>query len=258
MRFETPAAGRAPGAPGPAAGANGRAGPGREAYFAGLICPQCEEALPFVGDMRCAKCGKPLAGAAPPGLRPEALLCRDCASRERMFVRCRCLMKYGEAARELMTEIKYHGKREYTELLAALAADRLGDWIRELSPDCLVPVPVHPKRLRTRGYNQAGEIARHLGRLTGIPVREDLLVRTRNTFAQKELNAGQRLLNLQQAFACTGRLPQGSGILLLDDIYTTGSTMEACTERLLEAGAAAVWGLCICGGEDICATFKKS
>ena len=167
-----------------------------------------------------------------------------------------------------MADIKYHAKAEYVHALAVLAAERLGSWIRAVRPDAFVPVPVHPDRRITRGYNQAELLAEALSEIlaetdTGssnvggqrkIPVRSELLIRTKKTEAQKELTAEGRLLNLQNAFTVTEDLrdrPQRPRIMLIDDIYTTGATLNACAEELLYAGAADVYGLCIAAGADI-------
>ena len=218
-----------------------------EIFYRGLICDPCRETFAYIRAPFCRKCGKQLSAER---AENQSGLCRDCASSGRLFRQARCLVSYDETAREIMAAVKYHSRREYLDLFAVMAADRLGDWILSLRPDCLVPVPVHGSRLRSRGYNQAEVFAEGIGSLLGIPVRKDILLRRKNTTAQKELGAEERLMNLQNAFGYGSRLPEGSTVLLADDIYTTGSTLEACTEALLAAGAGTVYGLCICAGED--------
>ena len=148
-----------------------------------------------------------------------------------------------------MAGLKYGSRKEYAFPLALMAADALGQWLKETNADILVPVPVHRERLMTRGYNQAELIAEGISLLTGIPVEKKLLVRERRTRVQKELTAAERAANLQNAFRTQGQL-SGRTAVIVDDIYTTGATMEACTEALLKAGTARVFGLCICAGED--------
>ncbi len=179
-----------------------------------------------------------------------------------------------------MADIKYHAKQEYVWLMAVLTAQRLGPWIRAIRPDAFVPVPIHPDRRVTRGYNQAELLAEALSEILAeadpadskerqdgerpggagihgkqkIPVRSDLLIRIKKTEAQKELTAEARLLNLQNAFEASEDLrgwTQPSRLLLIDDIYTTGATLNACAEELLRAGASDVYGLCIAAGEDV-------
>ena len=171
-------------------------------------------------------------------------------------------MSYDETAQEIMADIKYNAKPEYVRLLALLAAKRLGPWIRAVRPDLIVPVPIHPDRMKTRGYNQAELIARALSEILEhtaltkgvpmrIPVMTGILHRVRKTEAQKGLHAGERLLNLQNAFEVPGFLEEHPRILLIDDIYTTGATLNSCAEALLRAGASDVYGLCIAAGVDL-------
>ena len=185
------------------------------------------------------------SGAASP-----ALLCTDCRTHARSFIQCRALLSYDERMRDIMADIKYNGKREYLKLFGLLAADKLGAWIAGNNINCLIPVPIHASRLLKRGYNQSELLCEYISELTHIPVRRDIIIREKKTAAQKELNVDERLLNLQNAFKPAGKLPQGSRALIVDDIYTTGSTMEACTECLRAAGAEAVYGLAVCIGED--------
>ena len=231
------------------------------------ICPECLSGISFIQKPYCRKCGKQLlnAGATEmsrrdPHTKEAGVLCRDCAKKERSFQECRCLAVYDEVMQEILTDIKYRGKREFVRLLGLLAAEHLGAWISEVQPDAFVPVPVHPERQKKRGYNQAELFAEELSRAlyhTGrsgskkITVASELLVRRKNTTAQKELNAEQRLMNLQGAFTVPGKLVNHPHLMIVDDIYTTGSTLNACSEALLAAGASEVYGFCMAAGTDI-------
>ena len=123
------------------------------------------------------------------------------------------------------------------------------------SEPVLVPVPVHSKRYRKRGYNQAEEIAKEMARLSGLPMRSDLLVRVKHTAPQKELSKRERSRNLQGAFRCRADYRklclQGKCAIIIDDIYTTGSTVEACSQTLLQAGFDKVYFLCVCIGKGV-------
>ena len=110
-----------------------------------------------------------------------------------------------------------------------------------LTADLFVPVALHEQRIRERGYNQATLLARELSRKTGIPVREDVVRRCRDTRPQVGLSQAERRANVAGAFACTTRL-DGQSVVLSDDVATTGSTLEACATALKQAGAAAVLG----------------
>ena len=218
--------------------------PDFDIYYRGLICDSCLKAFDFIEAPYCIKCGKRISASA------AEELCSDCRSNMRSFIQNRALLSYDERMRDICADIKYNGRKEYIELLGVLAADRLGAWMRETKINCLIPVPIHLSRLKKRGYNQSELLCDVISRLTHIPTRKNILIRSKKTAAQKELNVSERLLNLQNAFEAVRRLPQGSIALIVDDIYTTGSTMEACTECLLKAGAGKVYGLTICIGED--------
>lgn len=222
-------------------GRKGRTEP--ETLYAAVMCGGCRNIPVYITEPLCKKCGKQLNGTSPDGL------CGDCAENERRFEACRCVMTYDETLREIMAGLKYGSRKEYAFPLALMAADALGQWLEETNADILVPVPVHRERLMTRGYNQAELIAEGISLFTGIPVEKKLLVRERRTRVQKELTAAERAANLQNAFRTQGLL-SGRTAVIVDDIYTTGATMEACTEALLKAGAVRVFGLCICAGED--------
>ena len=230
-------------------------GPAIHELFSGYACRECLSELSLIEKPYCEKCGSRLLKTSGTGTG-AFLRCADCAHHERAFRQCRSLMAYDEIAQEILTDIKYRGKREYIQFLSALLAFRFGPWIRALSPDAFVPVPIHPERRRTRGFNQAELLAEALseilsrcpvpkGKPVSIPVRSDLLLRIKKTEAQKGLNPEQRLLNLQNAFEAPVPLTEHPRLILIDDIYTTGATMNACAEALRDAGASDVYGICV-------------
>jgi ComF family protein len=107
-----------------------------------------------------------------------------------------------------------------------------------------VPVPLHPKRLRERGYNQSRLLAQELGKLTDLPVVDDCLVRGRHSLPQARTSTvGERRSNVADAFSCRDRRLQGKSVLLIDDVSTSGATLDACARALKQAGATTVWGL---------------
>jgi len=237
--------------------------------YPAYICRECISELSYISKPYCKKCGKQLSKIFPLNQKNndhtagDEKLCTDCAKKERLFIQSRAILNYDEAAREIMAGLKYKSKSEYAGLLSLLVAERLYEWIMEVKPDVIVPVPIHKERLIKRGYNQAELIGNGISEFTGIPQRTDILYRIKNTKAQKELSAEERLLNLQNSFKADNKTVKiirqieaasdnevGLKVLLIDDIYTTGSTMEACTEALLRAGAGSVYGICICAGSD--------
>ena len=121
---------------------------------------------------------------------------------------------------------------------------RYEKWIRQKNVQLIVPVPLHKNRQKKRGYNQAELFARALGTRLNIPVCTNLLVRERNTVPQKELNDTERKNNLKNAFKITQNIVQLSCILLVDDIYTTGSTMDAIATVLKRAGYRDIYFIC--------------
>ena len=197
----------------------------------GLICPACFHKLSFVKQPVCKKCGKEIQDAAEE-------FCGDCTKRRHAFESGLALMNYDETARRSMAWIKYKNKREYLDFYGAALAARYENQIRRMQVDVLVPVPVHPSRKRARGFNQAEVLAVCLGKRLGIPVGSGMLIRDKKTKPQKELSAADRLKNLSGAFRA-GTIPEGiKTVLLVDDIYTTGSTVEACARALRSAGVA--------------------
>lgn len=171
--------------------------------------------------------------------------CLDCKGREKSFIAGFPLCDYDDVMQRAVTRIKYGNRREYIRPFAALLEERYGKELRRLGADCMIPVPVHPSRLKTRGFNQAELLARELSPYLGIPVRPEFLSRTRKTEAQKELTPDQRIRNLQKAFRADPEKTDVSSVILVDDIYTTGSTAEACTRALKEAGVRKVYTACL-------------
>lgn len=199
-----------------------------------LICPDCERQLHFLSEPTCQICGREI-------LSEEEELCENCKRHRFLFVRSLALLGYNDVAARSISRIKYTGAREFLDYYGRAAAVRCGAQIQRMAVDALVPVPVHASRRRKRGYNQAEVLAEVMGRELGIPVYSAALLRNKKTAASKELNAAERLKNLMSAFYA-GTIPVDlHRVLLVDDIFTTGATMEACTRVLLQAGVQEVY-----------------
>ncbi len=206
-----------------------------------------------VSQPACRKCGKEVFGD-----RQE--YCPDCIRHKRSFDSGAALLNYNEAARHSLAAIKYKNRREYLDFYGTAMQHRFRKMIQHWQPDFLIPVPIHPSRRRQRGFNQAEELAIRLGRAWDIPVETKLLLRIRKTVPQRDLNPSERLKNLQEAFqihpSCAhgrkGEKEPRAGmpecVVLIDDIYTTGSTIEACTRVLKGAGVKEVHYLAIAIG----------
>ena len=208
-----------------------------------FICPSCVKKLSPVHQPVCLKCGKELESD-----RME--FCYDCTRHHRSFERNLALLNYNDTASRSMSAIKYKNKREYLDFYSEALWLRFGRQIHFWNPDLFVPVPIHPTRRKIRGFNQAEVLAEKLSEKSGIPVCGGALKRIRKTAPQKMLDSSARFHNLEQAFG-PGSIPQGTKrVLLVDDIYTTGSTMKACTRILLKMGVEQVYGLTVCIGKN--------
>lgn len=204
-----------------------------------LVCPGCESVFRPITEDYCLKCGSPV--------KPEEEYCRDCAGKKRSFDEGRGIFFYDQKMRRSLIRYKYYGSREYADYYA-VSMYRYGRRnILRWKPDVIIPVPLHQRKLRMRGFNQSGLLAERLGTFLDIPVSEGTLRKIRGTRSQKKLDAAQRRKNLRQAFRAERRL-DGLTILLVDDVYTTGSTVEAAAACLKEAGAEKVCFLTLCMG----------
>lgn len=203
------------------------------------ICRECMGGLKLLTPPWCMKCGKKLSE---PGE-----YCSDCRKRKHEFVRGRGLYEYGSAATSIY-RFKYGGRREYADFYGGQIADFLGDFIRKVRPDVLIPIPLHRKRMAARGYNQAELLAGALGRHMGIPVCSDILVRVKNTLPLKYENPKERQNNLKKAFNIARNDVKLKRVILIDDIYTTGSTIDEAARTLKEAGAGEVYFIALACG----------
>jgi len=201
----------------------------------GLCCNSCYPKIRFVGGATCLKCGAMLS-------RQEDAYCPECRRKKRDFVQGVALMDYTcEAAARLLWKVKYENGREFADFLAEEMVMRYGAQIRRWQAEVILPVPVHKSKKRERGYNQAEVLAKKLGKKLEIPVDARALVRVKKTVAQKKLGLQERLDNLQGAFAATQRAAAYRRVILLDDIFTTGSTAHVCIAQLKNAGVQEVY-----------------
>ena len=196
------------------------------------LCTDCAADLPH-NHHPCACCALPL----PPG-SPMGALCGACSRKPPPFDRCYAALQYDDNTGFLISGLKFHHKLNHARLLSQLLIDYLERQQAAL-PDLILPVPLHRQRLRERGYNQALEIARPIGRHFGLPIEPRLCRRIRSTPAQSGLDRKTRRKNLRQAFQLTGEVKDQT-IVLLDDVVTTGSTVAELARLLKRSGAARV------------------
>jgi len=198
-----------------------------------FLCPDCRRNLPKLLPPYCPKCGRPQA---------SAIVCAGCWQSHTQIDGIRSAFRFDEVMRQAIHQLKYHNLKAISSCLAELLADYL-----QLSPlpgEAIVPVPLHPRRLRERGYNQSGLLAVELGRLTNLPVTEDSLIRVKEGRPQvRAANAKERRRNVANAFICRDEKVSGKQIILVDDVCTSGATLESCASALKSKGAIMVWGL---------------
>lgn len=195
----------------------------------------CDSMAGFDGEWLCGACRKRLATAWV-GAWPDAKLDGFAVA-----------YQYGGPAGGMVRRLKYGG---VTKLAGPMADDMLRacEQIRPIRADVIVAVPMHPKRLRRRGFNQSEVLARAVAERINLPC-EDALIRTRNTVQQARLTGRERLTNLRDAFVADLSV-SGRRVLLVDDVYTTGTTAHECAIALREAGARAVTLLCYALGSQ--------
>ncbi len=206
------------------------------------ICKECLGKLKLLTPPWCMKCGKKLL--------VEEELCSDCRSRAHQFIRGRALYEYSSAA-PCIYRMKYSGRQEYADFFGEEIARYLKDFIRRVSPDGLVPIPLHRRRLCRRGYNQAKLLADAISRYTGIPVYDKILIRVKNTKPLKRQNPQERQNNLKKAFNIAQNDVKLNTIIIVDDIYTTGSTMDEAAAVLAQAGVQRIYFITLACGAGI-------
>ena len=202
----------------------------------GLVCEECANDLRLITEPYCIKCGRPV--------RDETRrMCPECEERadDYEYIRGRAVYEYDDILKDSIYRFKYGGRREYARFYAEKMAENLGEQIRRWKPQALIPIPVHKSRLKQRGYNQAAVLAEELSKLISVPVREDILIRCEKTRLQKELSAAERQNNLKKALKIAHYDVKLKSIVLIDDIYTTGSTINAAASCLRKAGVANIY-----------------
>ncbi len=215
---------------------------GLVAPYGEKICLACMEKLKLLTPPWCMKCGRKL--------EDEGELCEDCRKKGHEFIRGRALYEYGSVAASIY-RMKYGGRQEYADFFGEEMGRYLGSFIRQMKPDGIVPVPLHRKRQKERGYNQAALLAKALGEHMEVPVYDKLVRRTKDTKPLKLQNPGERQNNLKKAFIIAENDVKLKTILLVDDIYTTGSTMDEMARVLKRHGVEKVCFVTIACGSGI-------
>lgn len=197
-----------------------------------VLCRDCFDALPRIGEPFCRRCGMPTAF--------EAFVCEECKGLDFGFERARAPLRYEGVGKEIVHSLKYRG---YTKVVDRLMTPLMLEALEDGGFDAVAPVPLHRSRLRRRGFNQAELMARGLAGKLNVPVSDKLEV-VRRTRDQVELSGAGRRANVAGAFRARGRV--SGNILLIDDVFTTGATMSECARVLTGAGADEVTALSLC------------
>ena len=216
-------------------------------YFCGkinptAICPACQKKIIYVKEPRCKQCGKPIR-------YEEKEYCEDCKREKLFYEQGRSIWVHKDPTAWSVYQFKYHNRRVYGEFYASEMWRIYGKKIKDWNIDTIVPVPLHWKRRLDRGFNQAEILAKHLGRYSGIPVQVKGVKRIRYTERQKSLGQKERKKNLTGAFVITKKWRKARNVLVIDDIYTTGNTINEISRILKQEGAEKVFFLTISIGQ---------
>lgn len=188
------------------------------------------------------KCGKELADE-------QEEYCRDCQRLKHWFDQSAAVFSYSEGIKQSVYRFKYQNKRTYADWYAQVVEQTCGSRIARWEPEVILPVPLHRSRQKKRGYNQARLLAEALGKRMHIALDTDCLQRVERTRPMKQLGDEERIKNLKNAFNINTDSVKYNKVLLVDDIYTTGATLDACARVLKEHGAGRVYAVCLCIGK---------
>ncbi|MEG2199557.1 MAG: ComF family protein [Anaerovorax sp.] len=212
------------------------------------LCDRCLKTFHWATKKTCIRCGKILR------MGYEQDICPDCITVNHKFQRGYCCVEYGEDERAMIHRFKYREEAYLGKKMAEAMYDRIQP--EDLPVDLIVPVPMYKRKQKIRGYNQAEILGKNLAKFMEKPYNERALVRIRETEPMSTLGAEERVKNVRHAFRVDskpGRTQEkdiaGKVILLVDDIYTTGSTMDSCAEALLKAGAQGVFAYAFAAGK---------
>ncbi len=196
------------------------------------ICDICMDELPFIRGKICLRCGQPLAN--------ESNYCLNCKNHKSEFKASRSVFLYRGAIRRMIKNLKYDNMKYLAKTFGNFIASEVMNY--SVKFDVVIPVPLSERRKKIRGYNQAYLLCGALKDKLHLDVREEVLLKTKHTSSQAYLSVGERRKNLENSFKVSDKtLVKGKTILLVDDIYTTGSTLNECAKTLKKAGAKEVY-----------------
>lgn len=197
--------------------------------------------IPLKGNL-CGICGKSIGD--------DDIYCKDCNETQHTFDRSFAVYEINSDMKDSIYRFKYQSKREYAEFYAKSIYEAHKNLLHFLQPELLIPIPMYQRKERVRGYNQAALIAGELGSLLDVPVNTDALVRTKKTVPLKDCSFTERRKIMDGAFEVQETI-YVKRVLVVDDIYTTGSTLDACASVLKQAGVEKVYGVNVCIGAGV-------
>ena len=208
------------------------------------VCKECGKKVQVVKGATCHCCGKVLKN-------PLAYICGDCSKKHHDFDAGKALFVYTGPMKLAMYGFKYSNARYMARFFAKVAAQKYGDWLRGISPDAIIGVPMYERKRRRRGYNQAEVFGKALGKELRLPFLKNLVSRNKNTVPQKGLTFDERRENLKNAFKIRENVVKLNCVLIVDDIYTTGATIDEVSRALRKCGVEQIFFLTICIGIDL-------
>jgi len=205
-----------------------------------ILCDDCQSTTPILEKDLCLICSKPLQDK-------NKERCLDCRKRVHFFEEGKALWVYEDQVKEALKAFKYHNRREVGVLFAKAMARHYNEYI-EWSVDMVVPVPLHPKKLRKRGFSQTALLGKTFCRETDCIMNQSALTRVIHTEPQEGLTDKDRIRNVIEAFEADEACVKGKSILLIDDVYTTGATLDGCGKALVDAGATNIYFMTVAIG----------
>jgi ComF family protein len=213
------------------------------------LCDSCLKEINWITGNTCKICGKSLGDRS-----SKSGICFECLGVTHNFVKGYSCVTYEGPVKEILSGFKYKGRTYYARNIVQIMGDRAEEFIGALEIDLIIPVPMHIKKERKRGYNQSKLLAAKLGKTLGIKVDSTILVKSMNTQAMSGLDRTERRINLHNAFDIGYNKKEelmNKRVMLIDDVYTTGSTMDACAEVLNANGALAVYAYTFTSGVNM-------
>lgn len=208
------------------------------------LCPKCRREIKYIENPSCMKCGKQI-------IEPQQEYCDDCKKSNHTFDSGVAVFNYSTKLKESIYRFKYCDCKIYGRFYGMEMANKYQRLILKWCPNVIIPVPIHKKRMKKRGYNQSEIIGKAVSQLSGVPIDNNILKRISNTLPQKDLNSTYRRKNVEKAFKTSEDIVKYKRVVLIDDIYTTGCTIDACAKELKSMGVEKVFFMTICIGSGI-------